>query len=312
MTPLRRLLIVFVIYALQPLYDQPEDLSHNRRGAQVTLAENNKFYCGEPLLDCRCCDGRCGPSSGCNCPDCMLLDVAARGLPRGHLVNRDGEISQRAANGHYYCGKTVSGGLGAPFSCAAVGERQCRACRSLEGPRYREVAGDAPPVMMPAPPPAPIAPPIMPLSMVDGPHVFQPPPTPAPLQAPPPMPDFAPGPLSPPPPINLPPPLVPQMYQQPPPPELHAEGSGSQVCASPPIPLNPLPMHAMQSLVQALTLGAHSVQLQHQLGNGQNRSRTPPASFLLGGRSGSHRPSLHRRTSSPPPAPRPNQRCNPS
>ena len=51
-----------------------------------------KFYCSKPLdgPTCQCCNGVCGPTNGCNCSNCMKLDVWTRGLPKGSLVNRNG------------------------------------------------------------------------------------------------------------------------------------------------------------------------------------------------------------------------------
>ncbi|CAG9815802.1 unnamed protein product [Phaedon cochleariae] len=34
-----------------------------------------KFYCGQRVLTCTCCDGICGPESGCNCQPCQKLDA---------------------------------------------------------------------------------------------------------------------------------------------------------------------------------------------------------------------------------------------
>lgn len=33
-----------------------------------------KYYCNMKVLTCQCCDGSCGPDSGCNCPPCQQLD----------------------------------------------------------------------------------------------------------------------------------------------------------------------------------------------------------------------------------------------
>ena len=55
---------------------------------------NGKYYCGGPLgYRSECCNGYCGPETGCNCIECMRMDVESRGLPPkdGWLVNQDGK-----------------------------------------------------------------------------------------------------------------------------------------------------------------------------------------------------------------------------
>ena len=155
-------IIELVFCVVQPLYEHElTDFTVNRRGVQVHCSpDNGKFYCGERVLECNCCDGVCGPNGGCNCADCMVLDMAARGLPRGSLVNRAGEISRRALDGHYYCGNTLLlGPFTEPFVCRSELQSQCRACNSLDLPYYRAAAGvenAPPPTSTPfVPPPSP-------------------------------------------------------------------------------------------------------------------------------------------------------------
>lgn len=38
------------------------------------LGDNGHYYCGMRVLNCLCCDGICGPQSGCNCINCQKLD----------------------------------------------------------------------------------------------------------------------------------------------------------------------------------------------------------------------------------------------
>ncbi|CAH1776581.1 unnamed protein product [Owenia fusiformis] len=38
-------------------------------------ASNGRFYCGARVLSCVCCDGRCGPTTGCNCPPCQPIPL---------------------------------------------------------------------------------------------------------------------------------------------------------------------------------------------------------------------------------------------
>ena len=129
------------------------DFSVNRRGARVQLSEIGKHYCGQRVLQCTCCNGICGPN-GCNCPDCMMLDIDAWGLPLGHLVNYAGEISRRAPDGLYYCGITMKNRDGFTYVCALDSKLsntpyhcQCLACSRLSLPYYDAVAGygNAPP-----------------------------------------------------------------------------------------------------------------------------------------------------------------------
>lgn len=129
--------------------------SRNRNGDRVWVGSTGKYYCGRRVLNCRCCDGHCGPTNGCNCPDCMQLDVSSSRLPPGHLVNREGRVSTLAFNGHFYCGKfleTTMPNQLPPGRCASPHYRcsperpewgQCRACAALDGTRYASVhAGD--------------------------------------------------------------------------------------------------------------------------------------------------------------------------
>lgn len=79
---------------------------HNRLNRIAYLGMTGKFYCGGQLdgSRCRCCNGICGPVSGCNCSACMILDVTSRNLPRGWLVNQQGAPCVRR-NEHFFCGR---------------------------------------------------------------------------------------------------------------------------------------------------------------------------------------------------------------
>lgn len=49
----------------------------NLNDSDATLGQTGKYYCGNTADACKtCCDGHCGPDSGCNCRACMLIDVA--------------------------------------------------------------------------------------------------------------------------------------------------------------------------------------------------------------------------------------------
>ncbi|KAL1491483.1 hypothetical protein ABEB36_012074 [Hypothenemus hampei] len=47
----------------------------NSAGVLAKEGEFGKFYCGQRVLTCTCCDGICGPQSGCNCHPCQKLDA---------------------------------------------------------------------------------------------------------------------------------------------------------------------------------------------------------------------------------------------
>ena len=128
-------------------------ITRNRRDNPVHLGTIGKYYCGKRVLDCRCCDGNCGPTKGCNCADCMQLDVSSRHLPPGQLVNNEGRVSRRSSNCRFYCRKTGrelrrSGNsslnvVETKCSSEGPGAVQCASCKALEGPRYATVRSDA-------------------------------------------------------------------------------------------------------------------------------------------------------------------------
>ncbi|CAH1964040.1 unnamed protein product [Acanthoscelides obtectus] len=47
----------------------------NSAGVTAKQGEFGKYYCGQRVLTCTCCDGICGPHSGCNCQPCQKLDA---------------------------------------------------------------------------------------------------------------------------------------------------------------------------------------------------------------------------------------------
>ncbi|KAF5270348.1 hypothetical protein FQR65_LT05536 [Abscondita terminalis] len=47
----------------------------NSAGVSSKKGEFGKYYCGLRVLTCTCCDGICGPHTGCNCPPCQKIDV---------------------------------------------------------------------------------------------------------------------------------------------------------------------------------------------------------------------------------------------
>jgi hypothetical protein len=45
-------------------------MNSNNRLARI--GETGKYYCGGKVgKKCKCCDGNCGPTNGCNCTACM-------------------------------------------------------------------------------------------------------------------------------------------------------------------------------------------------------------------------------------------------
>ena len=58
----------------------------------------------------------------------MKLDVEARGLPRGYLVNRQGRSARAGINGNIYCGAKVLIGFGGDGWCGPTDGPQCRSC----------------------------------------------------------------------------------------------------------------------------------------------------------------------------------------
>ncbi|CAH2068345.1 unnamed protein product, partial [Iphiclides podalirius] len=45
----------------------------NSSGITAKLGDSGKYYCGLRILTCTCCDGLCGPHSGCACVACTAL-----------------------------------------------------------------------------------------------------------------------------------------------------------------------------------------------------------------------------------------------
>ncbi|CAH0722311.1 unnamed protein product, partial [Brenthis ino] len=47
----------------------------NGAGITAKLGDSGKYYCGLRILTCTCCDGLCGPHSGCACTPCTALST---------------------------------------------------------------------------------------------------------------------------------------------------------------------------------------------------------------------------------------------
>ena len=85
--------------------------TQNDIGKQARIGQSGKYYCGGILgTKCNCCDGQCGTTSGCNCLSCMKLDIKARMLPKGYLVNKEGRCVRKGLTGLFYCGAKVMNG----------------------------------------------------------------------------------------------------------------------------------------------------------------------------------------------------------
>lgn len=97
------------------------------------------YYCGQRLKGENLL---CEQSNGSNCRECQRLDIQARSLPPGFLVNGLGRICRRGANGRdWYCGAAVlQPGSGGDGHCGPTNGPNCAACQemaTLSGFRYR-------------------------------------------------------------------------------------------------------------------------------------------------------------------------------
>ena len=84
----------------------------NSFNRSARLGESGKYYCGGQLdTGCRCCDGFCGPTNGCNCTACFSLDMQSRNLPKGYFINKMGYPVRKGdlwlGQRRYYCGRKV-------------------------------------------------------------------------------------------------------------------------------------------------------------------------------------------------------------
>lgn len=55
------------------IYFSTENGLVNSTGITAKIGESGKYYCGLRILTCTCCDGLCGPHSGCACDPCATL-----------------------------------------------------------------------------------------------------------------------------------------------------------------------------------------------------------------------------------------------
>jgi hypothetical protein len=122
--------------------DDRLETARNKFNRKARLGSSGKFYCGGELdgARCFCCNGRCGPSNGCNCSGCMLLDVQKRKLPRGWLVNRDGASARCSPQSptQFYCGRMVmANNPRTDGYCGPTNGEQCPACQKLDEQQRR-------------------------------------------------------------------------------------------------------------------------------------------------------------------------------
>ncbi|CAF4964984.1 unnamed protein product, partial [Rotaria sp. Silwood1] len=129
------------------VFDDRLERTLNNRGRYARLGSTGKFYCGGALdgSQCSCCNGKCGPTNGCNCSSCMLLDVQKRVLPREWLVNRDGAPARCSSliPTTFYCGRRVMPDDGTSDGyCGPTNGPQCTACQILnqqQRDRYKHI-----------------------------------------------------------------------------------------------------------------------------------------------------------------------------
>lgn len=107
----------------------------NVNDTDATLGSTGKYYCGKSVDICNvCCDSTCGPTNGCNCRACMLIDVNQRMLKPGFLVNREGRNCRVSkSNGLVQCGAMFKDAQ----RCGPKNETQCEACKIIQVQMYK-------------------------------------------------------------------------------------------------------------------------------------------------------------------------------
>lgn len=105
-------------------------------GQNPVIGATGKYYCGKPLINnCSCClDFRCGEIDGCNCIDCMKLDIAKRRLRGWMLVNKLGQICRVFRNGEVFWGAGVIMQVDENYrgGCGFDTGIQCSACKVIK------------------------------------------------------------------------------------------------------------------------------------------------------------------------------------
>lgn len=123
-------------------FDDRIEETRNIFGRGARLGSTGKFYCTGRLdgFRCSCCNGQCGPTNGCNCSGCMLLDVQKRKLSRGWLVNSDGASARCSPEEptKFYCGRRVmTHDRRTNGYCGPTNGNQCDACLKLTNQQHR-------------------------------------------------------------------------------------------------------------------------------------------------------------------------------
>eukprot|EP01017_Pseudomicrothorax_dubius_P009869 TRINITY_DN13446_c0_g1_i1.p1 TRINITY_DN13446_c0_g1~~TRINITY_DN13446_c0_g1_i1.p1 ORF type:complete len:276 (+),score=8.42 TRINITY_DN13446_c0_g1_i1:104-931(+) len=108
----------------------------NSSGKKAVRGETGKFYCGQKTdVPCTCCDGNCGPTNGCNCTPCMMLDVKVNNLPPGYILNLAGYPAKISTEtGGFYCGRrlVLKPKNGWDGVCGPNNGPQCPMCNRLQ------------------------------------------------------------------------------------------------------------------------------------------------------------------------------------
>ncbi len=84
------------------------------------IGKTGLYYCGKKLdYKCKCCNGFCGPTSGCNCTSCKKLD-------RLNLKPHKG------TTGKYYCGRKVLKCFCCNGHCGPTNGCNCNDCQRFQ------------------------------------------------------------------------------------------------------------------------------------------------------------------------------------
>jgi len=113
--------------------DRIKTVETTRGNGNARLGVTGKYYCGGPLNgNCVCCDGECGLSNGCNCLECMKLDVKVRRLPRNWFINRSGYACRKGTTGLFYCGRKVEEHYDSDGFCGPTNGPNCHSCTKID------------------------------------------------------------------------------------------------------------------------------------------------------------------------------------
>ena len=114
----------------------------NHFGYTARLGKTGKYYCGQRLgFRCSCCNGTCGPDSGCNCTACFRLDLNTRVLPKGFYINNLGFAVRKGllweGRTRFYCGRKVMSsvtpaGYQTDGWCGENDGDNCNSCKTIQ------------------------------------------------------------------------------------------------------------------------------------------------------------------------------------